>query len=196
MEKNVLEYNRVVNIVVCLKVRSSKMSKYESLSYEVICKNQAIEIRRYDAYQTVAVNENDLSGRSGFGVLFSYISGNNEKNEKIAMTIPVINAFDSKNMTMEFVVPKKYQNENTPRPNEANVNIKTYKAHDAAVITFSGRATNERIEQNTKLLKDFLEDNQINHNDVIRLARYNSPFQLPVLRRNEILIEIETFNVK
>jgi effector-binding domain-containing protein len=171
------------------------MSKYESLNYKVILKKSAIEIRRYEAYQTVAVNENDLSGRSGFGVLFSYISGNNDQNEKIAMTIPVINAFETKNMTMEFVVPKKYQNENTPKPNESKVNIKTYKEHDAAAIIFSGRATEKRIKQHTKLLQDFLKENQYNYKNIIRLARYNSPFQLPVFRRNEIIIEIETHQV-
>jgi hypothetical protein len=70
------------------------MGKYDTPNYIVIKKEGMYEIRKYDTFYTSSVSEHDLKGYSGFGLLFSYISGNNLPNEKMAMTVPVINTFD------------------------------------------------------------------------------------------------------
>ena len=59
----------------------------EEAKYDVVQSNQIYEIRKYSdrlAVQALNTNEN-----SSFRKLFNYISGENETNEEIKMTIPV-----------------------------------------------------------------------------------------------------------
>ena len=67
------------------------MSRYETPEYQVLEKDGDIELRRYETYYTAAVEQAGLSDDNGFRQVFDFISGNNVSQEKIAMTIPVIN---------------------------------------------------------------------------------------------------------
>ena len=72
------------------------LSKYETAPYKVLEKEGPFEIRQYDAFYTVAVEEDTLEGSSGFSQIFDYISGNNEDQTKISMTTPVVNEMKKK----------------------------------------------------------------------------------------------------
>jgi hypothetical protein len=98
------------------------MAKYESPHYEVITKEGMLELRQYDAFSTSMVHEANLRGYSGFGVLFRYISGDNNKAQPIAMTIPVFSE-QSDNPTMEFVIPKDVEAAGIPTTNKCQSNI-------------------------------------------------------------------------
>ena len=167
------------------------MSRYESPKYEVIKSDGPIEIRQYEAFHTSSVDEKELSGRSGFGVLFSYISGQNKQKEKMSMTIPVINEFSNDTMSMEFVIPEKYQPKDIPSPLSPNVQIKHYKARKVASYRFSGRTHPQKIALVIELLQTWLKKNNIEAEDYYMLARYNPPFSLPMLRRNEVHIHLK-----
>ena len=167
------------------------MGKYESPIYDVLKKEGAIEIRKYHAFDTVSVYENKLSGYSGFGLLFSYISGNNNEQEKMSMTVPVINSFESDGMTMEFVVPHAYDKNNIPVPKHEGLKIKHYDEHIVCSITFKGTTSKMHVEKQTLKLTNWLKKENLAEIGRYRLARYNPPFSLPCLRRNEILIEIK-----
>jgi hypothetical protein len=166
------------------------MSKYESPKYHIIKREGSIEIRHYDAFSTTAIGESDLSGYEGFGLLFSYISGNNKPQEKISMTVPVINEFEPNQMTMEFVVPNKYYG-NIPEPINPRLITKNYPAHFAAAIIFSWGTSKRRVEKMKLHLQNWLSINNILTAGSFRLARYNPPFSLPFLRTNEIIVSIE-----
>ena len=59
----------------------------EEAKYKVVKSNKIYEIRKYsDRLVVQAINTNE---NSSFRKLFNYISGANETNEKIEMTIPV-----------------------------------------------------------------------------------------------------------
>ena len=67
------------------------MSKYETLDYEVVIKENEYEIRKYLNFYIVEYeNANDPDINNGFRSLFNYISSDNKENEKISMTTPVI----------------------------------------------------------------------------------------------------------
>ena len=57
-------------------------------------------------------------------------------------------------------------------------------------MVFSGLNNPEKIENNTKQLRNWMSDKQLNAVGAPQLARYNPPWTLPPWRRNEILIEI------
>ena len=167
------------------------MSKYESPKYEVKTHDGPFEVRHYEAFSTSAVNERNLSGRSGFGILFGYISGQNKQKEKMSMTIPVINAFSDDAMSMEFVIPKKYVQKDIPNPLSSDVTIKHYEAQMIAAYRFSGRTHPQKITKAVDLLTTWIKEHNLEGEDYYYLARYNPPFSLPALRRNEILIKLK-----
>jgi len=166
------------------------MAHYETPTYKVIKKDGNIEIRRYDDFKTTSIDENKLSGYSGFDHLFGYISGNNENHEKISMTVPVINEISPQSMSMEFVVPSKYM-ASTPKPTDPLLITKTYPAHFAAALTFSGSAARETlVDKKVVELSLWLKKANLKSRGKVRLARFNTPFSLPFLRHNEVIFEL------
>lgn len=160
------------------------MGKYEEPHFEVLDQEGAFQIRKYDAFLTAMTKDNTLRG-SGFNKLFSFISGENERREKLAMTIPVIN--DSNDVTMEFVLPLKYKNiEDAPIPTHPNVSLKAYPESVVAAITFSGKSSENTIIEKQELLKTWVVSKGYIIDSPYRLARYNAPLTPGFLRRNEI----------
>ena len=72
---------------------------YEEANYEVVKENKEYEIRKYS--DRLVIETNSIEG-NGFRKLFNYISGNNEKNQEIKMTVPVTQEITNGNMTMQF----------------------------------------------------------------------------------------------
>ena len=61
---------------------------YESHKYETLFSDDNFEVRNYDAVLK-AKTYSEKGSNDNFGKLFRYISGYNEKNQKISMTTPV-----------------------------------------------------------------------------------------------------------
>ncbi|MCK7487570.1 MAG: heme-binding protein [Bacillus subtilis] len=164
---------------------------YESPRYTVLYRHGPFEIRRYEGYATSAVDQAKLPGNGSFGLLFEYISGFNDKRQKMAMTIPVINQLSEESMTMEFVVPSDFKGNAIPQPANPNVTIKQYPPHICAVYTFSGAVTKNKLSERNQRLQTFLDTLAFPPKGAIRLARYNSPFSLPPLRHNELIAQLD-----
>lgn len=167
------------------------MSRYETPEYQVLEKDGDIELRRYETYYTAAVEQDGLSQDSGFNQIFDYISGNNATQEKIAMTVPVINAMKGEKITTEFVMPRKYSLENLPRPNNPNIELKKTAGRITASVSFSGTVHEKEVRKYERILSEWLAKKNLKTSGEFRLARYNSPFSVPFLRRNEVLIDID-----
>ncbi|BDW12031.1 heme-binding protein [Polynucleobacter sp. SHI8] len=150
----------------------------------------------------------DEASNKGFRLIADFIFGNNEGSQKesqkiamtapvtieprkIAMTVPVtVDQSDEKNWRVQFVMPKEYSMETLPKPKNNLVKIKEIPSKRYAVMVFSGLNNPEKIENNTKQLRAWMSDKQLNAIGTPQLARYNPPWTLPPWRRNEILIEI------
>ncbi|TVP96697.1 MAG: heme-binding protein [Acholeplasmatales bacterium] len=166
------------------------MARYESPTYAIIRQDGPFELRRYETFATSAVDTKDFSGRDGFGTLFSYIGGKNQPAIKMSMTVPVINTMKEDGLSMEFVVPKTHLEQGVPEPLDARIRLQDYHEHLAAVVRFSGSVRPERIEAALEQLKQWLVRQKLTAVGPVRIARYNSPFSLPMLRRNELWVEV------
>ncbi len=181
----------------------------QEASYEVQLANQPIEIRLYKpvlAAQTVVAGEYKIAADKAFMRLFRYITGNNKKQQKVAMTAPVFQEQQSEEITMttpviqektgqnwlmSFVLPAQYSLSTAPSPLDPEVILKELPAKKVAVIRYSGSLSEQAIEKNALELKNWLLENGYKSISSVRSAAYDPPWTVPFLRRNEVHIDIE-----
>lgn len=163
----------------------------ETQKYEVIETLGNIEIRFYPPSMKAKVSSN-----RNFSKLFQYISGNNEKNEKIAMTTPVYMTQKQGGNTMEFVLPAKYSKENTALPIDKDIQVYSSKPAYYAAIKFGGYSNSEKVKTHHKTLLEKIKENNLSivSQQPIALS-YNSPYKV-FNRRNEVLVEINYGEIK
>ena len=94
-------------------------------------------------------------------------------------------------MYMQFYLPSKFNNETTPIPINPDIEITTISKGYFAVIKFSGRSSDKNFEKHSEILKQKLADDKIKIIGSSIRATYNSPFTLPLLRRNEAMFNVE-----
>ncbi len=167
----------------------SNVMAYEEANYDVVLSKDTYEIRKYS--DRLAVQVISVTGNSSFRKLFNYISGNNERNEEIKMTTPVTEMEKSGNMTMQFYLPSNFNKDNVPNPSRPDVEIINIEGGFYAVITYSGRASDNNFIKHKKILEQELKKDNISIKGPAIKATYNGPFTLPMMRRNEAMFKVE-----
>ena len=161
----------------------------EEAKYDVVKSNDVYEIRKYSDRLAVETITSGID--SNFRKLFNYISGRNDTQEKIKMTTPVTQVEKNGNMSMQFYLPSKFNLNNVPQPTKDNVKIINIEGGYYAVIKYSGRASDSNFIKHKDILEEELKKNNILILSPPIKATYNSPFTLPMLRRNEAMFEID-----
>ena len=190
MKKTIILFSFIVYLFLILPYSITMAN--EEASYSVIKKNDIYEVRYYSDRLIVQVtNKGD---NNSFRQLFNYISGQNKKSEKIAMTIPVTQTQKDGEMFMQFYLPSKFNKETTPIPTNTNLEVTIIPEGYFAVLQFSGRSSDKNFEKHHQILKQKLLDDDISIKGSPIRATYNSPFTLPPLRRNESMFSIDWKN--
>jgi len=165
----------------------------ERYPYVVKKKYKRFEIRNYETtlFTSVKLSTKGYKNSSskGFSILAGYIFGNNERNEKISMTSPVSMSLED-SMTMMFMVPKKFNKEMLPKPNQSGIVFKEEPAKTMAAISFSGWANDTKIEKYKQDLKTALDAEGIMYSNRFYFFGYNAPFEV-FNRKNEIIVELQ-----
>jgi hypothetical protein len=165
----------------------------ETYPYVVKKKYQQVEIRSYETtlFTSVRLSTKGYknSASQGFSILAGYIFGNNERNEKIAMTSPVSMSLED-SMTMMFMVPKKFKKDMLPKPNQTGIEFKQEPAKILAAITFSGWANDTKIEKYKQDLKAVLDAEGIKYTNQFYFFGYNAPYEV-FNRKNEVIVELQ-----
>ena len=160
---------------------------YESPNFTLEITDGSFSIRFYPSFKTVVMPQSSWNGYSGFNDLFGYISGNNQQQQSMKMTVPVINEVTQTSLSMEFVIPEKFHH-NTPQPNASYLQIKTYTNLRLGVVKFRGNPTSDQIKlQREKLTKWLINQNETMGTRYF-VARYNAPYMPGILKTNEIWI--------
>jgi hypothetical protein len=127
------------------------------------------------------------SGNQAFRYLADYIFGNNSEGMKIAMTAPVLQQKTKEGFEVSFVMPSDM--DKAPNPN-TNLQISRVGQKLIAALGFSGSASDSLFEaKSQKLLGAVIAANYTPLSEVT-FARYDGPWTLPLLRRNEVLVEV------
>ena len=188
----------------------------EEPDYSVIEKSGDLELRAYKPMivaETTVSGSFDQASRAGFRVIANYIFGNNRSgtsgSEKVSMTAPVTASLINNEIpqsekismtelaTMEgnerqwrihFVMPEEYTMDSLPTPNNSAVNLRAIPEKKYAVIRFSGFTGPVKIAKKIFELTEWLASKGINPTGNPEISRYNPPWTLPFLRRNEIMM--------
>ncbi len=182
----------------------------EEPKYNLIQQSGDVELREYAPKiiaETVVSGDLDDASSKGFKRIADYIFGNNTSpaggKEKIAMTAPVTMKAQSEKISMttpvtmqktegmwrmHFVMPSQYTMETIPKPNNPVVTLRQIPSQRYAVIRFSWFAGEDKVAKKTSELLTWMKDNNITPIGSPDLARYNPPWTLPFLRRNEVMI--------
>jgi hypothetical protein len=183
----------------------------EEPRYSVIENTPPFELRAYEPMIVAEVQvEGDLdtASRQGFQLIAAYIFGRNQVNDgvdnsapiiieerpsksaKIAMTAPVIVEKSAERWMVSFVMPAEYTLATLPKPLDPRVQIRTLPAVKKAVIQFTGFYNSQRVTEKTIELEGWMRGNNLQAIGSPQFARYDPPWTLPFLRRNEILINV------
>ncbi len=121
-------------------------------------------------------------------------NGSNE-SQKLAMTAPVsIKQEQHQNdgkWRVQFTMPSQYTMQTLPKPNNLDIAIIEVPPQTYGVIKFSGLAGAEKVAAKTAELQSWMQTQKLTVTGTAELARYNPPWTLPFMRRNEIMIAYE-----
>ena len=106
------------------------------------------------------------------------------------MTTPVTQVEKKGNMTMQFYLPSKFNSDNVPTPTSEDVRIINIEGGYFAVLRYSGRASNSNFIKHKEILEKELKNNNISIISPPIRATYDSPFTLPMNRRNEAMFKV------
>ena len=163
----------------------------ESPEYRVVQQDDAFEIREYQSFYVAATamdNPDPMEGNS-FMRLFGYISGENEDEEKIAMTTPVLRTEASGTQQMGFVVPKDVADAGIPA-STGEVDIVNISGGKFAVYRFSGDWDDTRLEEAKKELQGWMAARDLRAIGSPIIANYDPPITPSFLKRNEVMVRI------
>ena len=184
----------------------------EEPTYTVVQKTEVFEVRQYAPYlvaEVVVPGPASEAGSQGFRHLGGYIFGKNKGERKLEMTAPVMQSALQPappvklEMTapvtqtaipggflVQFVMPKPYTLATLPEPLDAQVKLREVPGNRVAVIRFSGSWSQSIYEEQLQILRSALAAAGMATTGEPVSSRYNSPFSLPFLRRNEIWLNL------
>lgn len=183
-------------------------------AYRLSLQDGAYEVRDYPALVAAEVTiggDRNSAGNAGFRALFGYISGGNTRRqsiamtapvveapvvetsagEKIAMTVPVTQSGDAGGWTIRFIMPSGSTLESLPTPNDAKVHLRVLPPSRIAVVRFAGLAREQQVEEETTGLTAYIAAHRLRAIGPATLARYDPPWTLWFMRRNEVWIPVE-----
>ena len=169
----------------------------ENPKYTILEKNNHFQIRKYDE-MTIAkittVGERYEGLRKGFIPLARYIGAKDREGPKISMTAPVMQQkIINDNWEISFYIPSKFDTDQLPISENNQIKIVTTPSTIMAVITFSGVAKTELLENKFTNLIKWIE--KINYEIILGskpiYSYYNDPSTPGFLRKNEIMIPVE-----
>lgn len=188
----------------------SVMSQVNEPKFNIIRSDGAIQVRDYPPLVVAEVHvegQRNQAISKGFRFLFDYIFGDNIPHEKITMTAPVTQQDGQKipmstpvtqqssnhggQWIVRFIMPTDRTEKTLPEPQNKDVNILSIPAKRYVVVKFSGFSSDRNLENHLEILKEYVKTHNIKTTGHPIFAFYDSPWTVPFLKRNEIMMEIE-----
>lgn len=203
-------------LAAALLLTGARAMATEEPRYQILQQTEDYELRRYEPYRVAEVEVRGTFegvGSEAFKILAGYIFGDNQGEAKIEMTAPVNQRPAESTPTgtrlemtapvtqrpeggapdtyvISFVMPARFTLETLPRPNHPRIVLLEEPARRIAARRYAGSWSEDRYRDEERLLLEALRRDGLQPSGVPIYARYNSPFSLPMFRRNEILVPL------
>lgn len=92
--------------------------------------------------------------------------------------------------TVRFVMPRRWNIETLPRPNDSRVRLLPIAPKHMLAIRFPGSPSGSQIQLKTDELRNYAQEHGLKTVGEPTLAFYDPPWILPFLRRNEVMLEL------
>jgi DNA gyrase inhibitor GyrI len=174
-----------------ISLTATSRAAYETAPYTMLQKEGPVEIRDYPPLTIVSASAPIDADRDGrFMKLFGYISGKNEKQEKIEMTTPVFMDQAGGQSKMSFVVPAKVAAAGAPGSGADDIMVGTRPPGRYAVLRFNGLQRKANEQKALAELRQWLAIQKLTPIGEPVFAYYNSPWTPGFLRRNEVMLPL------
>lgn len=201
---------RITVAVAIIIIGAMDAMAIEKAKYEMVKKDHKFEIRDYAPHilaETVVEGDLKDAGNTAFKRLFRYISGDNRSRNKVVMTAPVSQKPVGEKIKMtapvgqqrvketwavSFMMPASYTLETLPEPENPKVTLRQVPARRMAAIRYSGFWSEKGYLRYKLKLESWIHEKGLTIVGDPIWARYNPPFTPWFLRRNEILIPVDT----
>jgi hypothetical protein len=197
----------IAAIVGVIALPTLATAKTAEPPFTSVMRQGEFEIRDYATQVIAEVTVTEGRGdpaNQGFRPLAGYIFGGNAPRAKIAMTAPVTRQHGTQiEMTapvtrqaageawkVRFIMPEGSVLATMPRPNDPSVRLLEEPGKRYAVVRFSGTTSNSVWQRRTTQLQGFLTAQRLTSIGTPVFASYDPPWTLPLMRRNEVWIEI------
>lgn len=182
----------------------------EEAPYKVVQASGIFEGRDYEPHilaETLVDGTLEDAGNKAFRRLFNYISGANHTRSSIAMTAPVSQESSGQKISMtapvsqqalagkwavSFMMPASFTLATLPSPDDNSITLRQVPARRMAAVRYSGTWSEKNYLDYKERLESWIRENGFEISGEPMWARYNPPFTLWFLRRNEILIPVVT----
>jgi hypothetical protein len=112
--------------------------------------------------------------------------------EKINMTAPVEQQRVKNGWIVSFMMPRSYTLQTLPEPEDARVTLRQVPARRMAAVRYTGFWSEKSYLRHKSELESWIHKKGLTIAGDPVWARYNPPFSPWFLRRNEILIPVNT----
>jgi len=193
----------------------------ERPKYSVEISEPPFEVRIYEPTIVATVHvsgSREEAVSAGFRILARYIFGDNQAQEKIAMTAPVTQSAGQKiamtapvsqsasgtiamtapseqsgergGWDVRFTMPAAYTLSALPRPVDPRIQLLEQAARRVAAVTFSGFWSDSNLQSHQAQLLEFLKRHQLTALSAPVYAYYDPPWTPWFWRTNEILVDV------
>ena len=201
---------RIIVVVAVIIIGSMVTMAIEEAKYKVLEKDKKFEIRDYAPHilaEIIVEGDLEEAGNKAFNRLFRYISGDNRSRKKVAMTAPVSQQPMGEKIKMtapvgqrrvqekwavSFMMPASYTLKTLPEPEDPDITLRQVPARRMAAVRYSGFWSEKRYIRYKLELDSWIHNRNLTIVGDPIWARYNPPFTPWFLRRNEILIPVNT----
>ena len=180
----------------------------ETPAYDVVQRWKEAELRRYGptvVAETLVEGEREAAGTEGFRRLAGYIFGGNRARASIAMTAPVAQAAAGERIAMtapvaqaaadgawavQFTMPSTWTLDTLPVPDDPRVTLRAEPGGLVLARRYRGTWSEARYAEEAAALDAVRAREGLRARGAPTWARYDPPWTLPFLRRNEVLLAV------
>lgn len=180
----------------------------EQPKFRIVLADGSFQVREYPALlvaESLQSGPREVALNRGFRQLAGYIFAKSRDGDTIPMTAPVVqnreriamaapvvqDQSDAGLWRTRFIMPANYSRATLPQPPD-DVSISEIPSRRIAAIKFSGSSKDSALAAHEAKLRRWMAASKLAAVGDAEYAFYNSPFIPAFMRRNEILIPIES----